>query len=152
VQMQSPDKENITNALRNSFGRGRVLVIGDIMLEARASKTDSPPVNCQNDRAAVIASLTPADAVVLCDEKTRLEQIRLLRPDVLVMDASDGRDLASNFFEVESCVGRVEVFPYLQKRKRARLYAIGNRPMYEISSRKFKWQSKQLRGKKGIRP
>jgi len=33
VQESSPDKENIVNALRNSFGRKKVLVVGDIMLD-----------------------------------------------------------------------------------------------------------------------
>jgi len=33
VQESSPNKENIANALRNSFGHGRVLVVGDIMLD-----------------------------------------------------------------------------------------------------------------------
>ena len=33
MQESSPNKENIANALRNSFGHGRVLVVGDIMLD-----------------------------------------------------------------------------------------------------------------------
>jgi len=33
VQKSSPDKETIVAALRNSFGHGRVLVVGDIMLD-----------------------------------------------------------------------------------------------------------------------
>lgn len=47
-------------------------------------KGDDRPINCQDDRMALLASLECVDWVVGFDEQTPVELIRALRPDVLV--------------------------------------------------------------------
>jgi len=47
-------------------------------------KGDSRPVNSQDSRALVLASLLIVDAVVLFEEDTPLELIKTVMPDVLV--------------------------------------------------------------------
>jgi D-beta-D-heptose 7-phosphate kinase/D-beta-D-heptose 1-phosphate adenosyltransferase len=55
-------------------------------------KGDDRPINDENDRAYVLASLTCVDYVVLFDDKTPINIIRELNPDILVK----GGDYDSN--------------------------------------------------------
>ena len=83
---------------------GDLLVVG---LNADASvkglKGEGRPVNSENDRAFLIASLAMVDAVVLFDQPTPLELIKLLKPDVLVK----GGD-----YKVEEIAGAKEVMDW----------------------------------------
>jgi rfaE bifunctional protein nucleotidyltransferase chain/domain len=63
-------------------------------------KGDSRPLNDQDSRALVIASLIMVDAVVIFEEDTPLELIKLTLPDVLVK----GGD-----YTIENVVGAKEV-------------------------------------------
>ena len=47
-------------------------------------KGDDRPINCEEDRMALLASLECVDWVVRFEEQTPVELIRALRPDVLV--------------------------------------------------------------------
>src|SRR5690348_18279112 len=47
-------------------------------------KGESRPVNKQDSRALVLASLVIVDAVVVFDEDTPLELIKIVMPDILV--------------------------------------------------------------------
>ncbi len=53
----------------------------------RRLKGPTRPVQNEDARAIVMASLSPVDMVVLFDEDTPLELIRELRPDVLIKGA-----------------------------------------------------------------
>lgn len=53
----------------------------------RLGKGDERPVNSQDARAAVMASLEFVDLVVIFDEDTPLDLIRQLRPDILAKGA-----------------------------------------------------------------
>jgi rfaE bifunctional protein nucleotidyltransferase chain/domain len=64
---------------------GDVLIIGlNTDSSVRRLKGESRPVNTESDRAIVVGALKSVDYVVLFDEETPLELIRLLTPDVLV--------------------------------------------------------------------
>jgi rfaE bifunctional protein nucleotidyltransferase chain/domain len=80
---------------------GEKLVIG---LNADSSvkriKGESRPINDQNNRAALLASLFFVDAIVLFDEDTPLNIITTLMPDILVKGAD---------YIVENIVGAKEV-------------------------------------------
>lgn len=64
---------------------GDYLIVG---LNADASvkrlKGNSRPINDQESRAIILASLVMVDAVVLFEEDTPLELIKFIKPDVLV--------------------------------------------------------------------
>jgi D-beta-D-heptose 7-phosphate kinase/D-beta-D-heptose 1-phosphate adenosyltransferase len=64
------------------------LIVG-LNTDASVKRLKGPTRPLQNEtaRATVMASLAPADLVVLFDEDTPLELIRALRPDVLVKGA-----------------------------------------------------------------
>ena len=71
--------------LSEARDRGDVLIIG---LNSDASvqriKGDGRPVQDEMSRALILASLRFVDAVVLFDEDTPYELIKLVKPDVLV--------------------------------------------------------------------
>ena len=65
---------------------GASLVVGINSDESvkRLGKDPLKPINSQEDRMALVASLESVDAVVSFDEDTPLELIMAVRPDVLV--------------------------------------------------------------------
>ncbi|MGB9697598.1 MAG: D-glycero-beta-D-manno-heptose 1-phosphate adenylyltransferase [Ignavibacteria bacterium] len=65
--------------------------LGDFLLVAVNSdrsvkkiKGDNRPINSQQDRAVVLDNLKPVDGVIIFDEETPYELIKLFLPDVLV--------------------------------------------------------------------
>jgi rfaE bifunctional protein nucleotidyltransferase chain/domain len=64
---------------------GKVLIVG-LNTDASVSRIKGPhrPLQDQESRAMVLASLRFVDAVVLFDEDTPYELIRIVQPDVLV--------------------------------------------------------------------
>ena len=69
----------------------------------RALKGPSRPINTEMARALVLASLASVDLVVLFDEDTPLELIKVMKPDVLVKGAD---------YTVETVVGADVVQSY----------------------------------------
>ena len=65
-------------------GCDRLIVALNTDASVRRLKGASRPVQNEDARAIVMASLSPVDMVVLFDEDTPLEMIRALRPDVLI--------------------------------------------------------------------
>ena len=73
----------------------------------RLGKGPGRPLADQGARARVLAGLAAVDCVVLFDEDTPLELIRLLAPDVLVKGADYARDAIVGADWVEARGGRV---------------------------------------------
>ena len=94
-------------------GEGAALVVGlntDASVR-RLAKGPGRPVVGQDARARVLAALAAVDCVVLFDEDTPLELIRLLEPDVLVKGADYPRDRIVGADLVEARGGRVVRVP-----------------------------------------
>jgi rfaE bifunctional protein nucleotidyltransferase chain/domain len=79
---------------------GELLVVGlNSDASVRRIKGARRPVNSERDRAAVLAGLTCVDRVVIFEEDTPLELIRIIRPRILVkggdwsVDAIVGREI-----------------------------------------------------------
>jgi len=73
-----------------SFSRqhsGRLIVAVNSDASVRRLKQAGRPINCQADRAMVLAALATVDAVVIFEEDTPLELIQELNPDVLIKGA-----------------------------------------------------------------
>ena len=91
------------------------LIVG---LNADASvkrlKGESRPVNNQDSRALVLASLIIVDAVVLFEEDTPLELIKTVMPDVLVKGGDYTIDQIVGAKEVTANGGRVVINPILE--------------------------------------
>jgi D-glycero-beta-D-manno-heptose 1-phosphate adenylyltransferase len=64
---------------------GGVLVIGlNSDISVRKIKGDHRPINDEHSRAMILASLSFVNAVILFNEETPYELIRIIQPDILV--------------------------------------------------------------------
>ncbi|MBN8676156.1 MAG: D-glycero-beta-D-manno-heptose 1-phosphate adenylyltransferase [Chitinophagales bacterium] len=92
-----------------------ILIIG---LNADASvkrlKGDSRPVNNQESRALLLASLQIVDAVVLFEEDTPLQLISSILPDVLIKGGDYTVEQIAGAKEVVANGGRVVINPILE--------------------------------------
>ncbi len=70
--------------LKEAKSLGDVLVVGVNSDRSVSRIKPERPVNPQDQRAEVLASLAMVDYVTIFDEETPYELIKLLRPDVLV--------------------------------------------------------------------
>jgi D-beta-D-heptose 7-phosphate kinase/D-beta-D-heptose 1-phosphate adenosyltransferase len=89
-----------------------VLIVGvNSDASVKKLKGDSRPVNNENSRALIIASLIMVDAVVIFNEETPIELIRIIQPDVLVKGGDYTLDTMVGAKEVLDAGGRVEIVP-----------------------------------------
>ena len=73
------------DVLTRARALGDVLVVGvNSDASVRRLKGPSRPVRSEHDRVLVLGALEAVDAVVVFDEDTPLELMRILQPDVLV--------------------------------------------------------------------
>ncbi|MBI5370541.1 MAG: D-glycero-beta-D-manno-heptose 1-phosphate adenylyltransferase [Sphingobacteriales bacterium] len=102
-------------SLSEAGNEGDYLVVG---LNADASvkrlKGESRPVNGQDGRALLLASLLMVDAVVLFEEDTPLELIKTIMPDVLVKGGDYTVEQVAGAKEVIANGGRVVINPILE--------------------------------------
>ena len=80
----------------------------------RAIKGPTRPLNPEHERAEVIGALACVDAVVVFDEDTPADIIRLVQPDVLVKGADWAADQIVGRDTVEARGGRVVRIPVEQ--------------------------------------
>ncbi len=89
-----------------------VLIVGvNSDASVKRLKGNSRPVNNEQSRALVLASLIMVDAVVIFDEDTPLELIRKIKPDVLIKGGDYTIDTIVGAKEVMANGGKVEIFP-----------------------------------------
>lgn len=81
---------------------------------AKKLKGDSRPVNTEQSRALVLASLVMVDAVVIFEEDTPLELIKSIMPDVLVKGGDYTVEQIAGAKEVLANGGRVVINPMLE--------------------------------------
>ena len=77
-------------------------------------KGDDRPVNNENTRSLIIASLQIVDAVTIFDDDTPLELIKSLLPDVIVKGGDYSVDQVAGAKEVIANGGRVVINPILE--------------------------------------
>jgi rfaE bifunctional protein nucleotidyltransferase chain/domain len=91
---------------------GDALVVGlNSDDSVRRLKGPTRPVRGETERAYVIAALAMVDAVVLFEQDTPLELIKLLQPDVLVKGGDYTPDVVVGGAEVRAAGGRVVIVP-----------------------------------------
>lgn len=90
-----------------------VLIVGvNSDSSVKKLKGDDRPVNGQDSRAIIIASLIMVDAVVIFDEETPIELIKMIKPDVLVKGGDYTIETMVGAEEVLADGGRVEFIPF----------------------------------------
>lgn len=98
--------------LEQARRHGHRLVVGlNTDRSVRALKGPERPVVREETRARVLAALAAVDAVVLFDQDTPLDLIRMLRPDVLVKGADYRADQVVGATEVRSWGGELVLVP-----------------------------------------
>ena len=77
-------------------------------------KGETRPVNNQDSRALVLASLIMVDAVVLFEEDTPLELIKAIMPDVIIKGGDYTVEQVAGAKEIIANGGRVVINPILE--------------------------------------
>lgn len=91
-----------------------VLIVGlNSDASTRGLKGEGRPINKEQDRALLLASLVMVDAVVLFDEPTPQQLIQAVMPDVLVKGGDYTVDTIVGAREVIANGGRVEIIPLI---------------------------------------
>ena len=83
-------------------------------ISVKKLKGKNRPVNDQQSRALVLASLVMVDAVVVFEEDTPLELIKAIMPDVLIKGGDYAVEQIAGAKEVIAGGGRVVINPILQ--------------------------------------
>ena len=116
-----------TNGCFDILHKGHIASLSDAAREAdflvvgvnsdastRRLKGDSRPVNDQDARATLLASLLMVDAVIVFDEDTPFELISAVRPDVLVKGGDYTIEQIVGAKEVIAAGGRVVINPIVK--------------------------------------
>ena len=101
-------------SLSEAASYGSVLIVGvNTDASVKRLKGESRPVNNENSRALLLASLVITDAVILFNEDTPLHLITTLLPDVLVKGGDYALDQIVGAKEVMANGGEVKIVPLL---------------------------------------
>lgn len=89
-----------------------VLIVGvNSDKSVKKLKGNDRPINTEQSRALILASLIMVDAVVIFDEETPLELIKKIKPDVLIKGGDYTIDTIVGAKEVIGNGGKIEIFP-----------------------------------------
>jgi rfaE bifunctional protein nucleotidyltransferase chain/domain len=98
--------------LQHARNLGDMLIVGlNADASVRRNKGPGRPITPQHERAEVLADLDCVDAVVIFDQDTPAEIVRLIQPDVLVKGADWPADQIVGRDTVEARGGRVVLIP-----------------------------------------
>jgi D-beta-D-heptose 7-phosphate kinase/D-beta-D-heptose 1-phosphate adenosyltransferase len=94
---------------------GHRLIIGlNTDASVKRLKGASRPINNENDRALIIASLAQVDAVIMFDEDTPLSLIQFLKPDTLVKGGDYSKEQVVGAEFVKNNGGQTVILPFLE--------------------------------------
>lgn len=117
--------------LRAARSLGDVLVVGlNSDDSVRRLKGPTRPVNLQDDRAYVLASLEAVDVVVVFTEDTPRELITALLPDVLVKGGDYRLEEIVGAQEVTAAGGEVVIAPLVPGRSTTSILQRGREPSH----------------------
>lgn len=102
-------------SLLEASKQGDFLIVG-VNSDASIKKIKRPgrPINNENSRALILASLAMVDAVVIFSEETPVELIKGLEPDVLVKGGDYTIDEIAGANEVMKKGGKVIINPIVE--------------------------------------
>jgi rfaE bifunctional protein nucleotidyltransferase chain/domain len=103
------------SSLSEAAREGDILIVGvNTDASTKRLKGDERPVNNENSRALLLASLAIVDAVTLFEEDTPLELITAVMPDVIVKGGDYTLDQMIGAKEVIANGGRVVINPIVE--------------------------------------
>ena len=99
-------------SLSQAASFGDILIVGlNNDASVKRLKGESRPIQQEQNRATLLASLYMVDAVVLFEEDTPLELIKKIMPDVLVKGGDYAPETIVGAKEVIANGGKVEIIP-----------------------------------------
>lgn len=102
-------------SLSEAAKEGDILIVGvNTDASTKRLKGSERPVNNENSRALLLASLEIVDAVILFEEDTPLELIKAVMPDVIVKGGDYTMDQMIGAKEVIGNGGRVVINPLVE--------------------------------------
>jgi rfaE bifunctional protein nucleotidyltransferase chain/domain len=102
-------------SLSEAASHGNILIVGvNADASVKKLKGDSRPVNDQNSRALLLASLIMTDAVIIFEEETPYDLITAIMPDVLVKGGDYSIETIVGAKEVIANGGKVIIAPIIQ--------------------------------------
>jgi D-glycero-beta-D-manno-heptose 1-phosphate adenylyltransferase len=102
-------------SLSEAASHGNILVVGvNADASVKRLKGESRPVNNQNSRALLLASLVMTDAVIIFEEDTPYDLITAIMPDVLVKGGDYTIESIVGAKEVMAAGGKVIIAPILE--------------------------------------
>ena len=100
--------------LASAKALGDILIVGiNSDSSIKRLKGQNRPINNEEDRCLVVASLLATDYVIVFDEDTPYNLINLIKPDVLVKGGDWPVDTIVGFDIVKSYSGKVLSLPYV---------------------------------------
>ena len=97
-------------SLTEAASYGEILVVGvNADASVKQLKGNSRPVNDEQSRALLLASLLQTDAVIIFEEDTPLELIKMLMPDTLVKGGDYSVEQIAGAKEVLAAGGAVKL-------------------------------------------
>lgn len=107
--------EGHISSLSNAATYGDVLIVAvNADASVKKLKGETRPVNAQQSRALVLASLVMVDAVIVFDEETPFNLITAIMPDVLVKGGDYTIDQIVGAKEITANGGEVKIVPILE--------------------------------------
>ena len=103
-------------AQARALGAAMVVALNTDASVKRLGKGDDRPINCQEDRLAVMASLECVSLVTWFDQDTPLEAILACHPDILVKGGDWAPEKIVGASEVQAWGGKVHSIPFLHNR------------------------------------
>jgi D-beta-D-heptose 7-phosphate kinase/D-beta-D-heptose 1-phosphate adenosyltransferase len=98
--------------LRQAKALGDVLVVAiNSDASTQRLKGKNRPIHSERDRMSLVAALEPVDYVVLFDEDTPIEMIRLVRPDIHVKGGDYADEALPEAGAVREVGGRIVILP-----------------------------------------
>ena len=110
--------------LEQAKSRGDILIVG-INTDSSVKKLKGPtrPIQNENDRAEILASLKSVNHTVLFDEDTPIELIKLIKPDILVKGGDWAIEQIVGWDFVQSYGGKVESLQFVDGRSTTQIIA-----------------------------
>lgn len=103
-------------AQARAFGASLIVGVNSDASVRRLGKGEDRPINSEADRMAVLAALESVSLVVVFEEDTPLELIKLARPDVLVKGGDWPLDKIVGATEVQAWGGQAYSIPFVHER------------------------------------
>lgn len=103
-------------AQARALGASMIVALNSDASVKRQGKGDDRPINCLEDRLAVMAALACVDMVTWFDADTPIEAILACRPEVLVKGGDWSVDRIVGAPEVKAWGGQVHSIPFIHQK------------------------------------